>query len=281
MTDKVNKSNSKTKDIIDAATGLVKAVPVYDDLLQPSIKEVGKSLETIAKSINIALSPIKGLVWGYDQLEDFLSIKVAEKLKGIPPEKICTPKPNIAGPALEALKYTGHEEELREMYANLLATSLDKETTNKAHPSFVEIIKQLNPQEARLLKYLSGRCNYPEICEYQDIKEMKRSSLFVSPGLLSSFHHELVKIFFDLCNAVEITGDKLSCLDNLKRLQLISFSEINEFSVGEPHTRVCDCKVCHENNSDTPVNEIYHTESLDFTNFGQLFVEVCIMEKCN
>jgi hypothetical protein len=269
-------SPSKTKDIIDAATGLVKAVPVYDDLLQPSMKEVSKSLKTVAEAINVALSPVKGLIWGYEQLEKFLLTNVAEKLKHIPPERICSPKPNLAGPTLEALKYSGHDEYLREMFAKLLATALDSETTGKAHPAFVEIIKQLNSKEAKLITYLAGRLNFPEICEYKDIKDMKRSGLFVSPGLLTNSYINLREEFAELCDAVGITIGAFSVLDNLKRLQLIEFIEDNEFSVGKKS----DGGFLFSSSEDGEIrNEIYHTESLAFTSFGTQFVEVCIKEQ--
>ena len=128
---------SQVKDVIDAATGLLKAAPIYDDAIQPAAKEIGKSLETVAKAVNVALSPVSALVWGYDQIEEFVSTNVAEKLKKIPNERIITPDIMIAGPTLEALRYAGHKETLREMYANLLATSLDSEVATFAHPSFV------------------------------------------------------------------------------------------------------------------------------------------------
>jgi len=67
-----------------------------------------------------------------------------------PPDQIVVPKPNVAGPALEALRYTWHEETLSDLYANLLAaSSMDKSTADGAHPAFVEIIRQLTPDEAK------------------------------------------------------------------------------------------------------------------------------------
>ncbi|HIC8860100.1 TPA: DUF4393 domain-containing protein [Aeromonas hydrophila] len=143
---------NKIRDAADAIKGIVEAVPVYQDAVQPAAKEIGTALQTVAKTIHIVLAPVSALVWGYDKLTDFLSTRVADKLKDVPPEYIATPKPNVAGPALEALRYTGHEESLREMYANLLAASMDTRTAQGAHPAFVEIIKQLTPDEARLLK---------------------------------------------------------------------------------------------------------------------------------
>lgn len=146
--------DNKVKETIDAVKGLVEAVPIYQDLAQPAVKQVGKALETVAKTINIVLAPVGALVWGYEQCQGFIANKVAEKLKSVPPEDIVTPKPNVAGPAIEALRYTGHEESLSNMYANLLAASMTKQTVREAHPAFVEIIKQLTPDEAKLIPLL-------------------------------------------------------------------------------------------------------------------------------
>src|SRR5439155_26421315 len=118
----------------------------------PLAKKTGKALATVGKAINAALAPIAALVWGYDQIREFVQTRVAEKLKDIPEERIKTPRPNVVGPALEALKYTGHEDTLKEMYANLIANSLDSETARLAHPAFVDIIKSLSPDEARILR---------------------------------------------------------------------------------------------------------------------------------
>jgi hypothetical protein len=163
---------SKIRDTVDAVKGLAEAIPIYQDALQPAAKEIGIALQTVAKTIHIALAPVSVLVWGFDHIKDFISTKVAEKLRNVPPENIVTPKPNVAGPALESLKYTGHEETLREMYANLLAASMDTRTANGAHPAFVEIIRQLTPDEARILRlFAKGDGLFPLITVRKEKKQ--------------------------------------------------------------------------------------------------------------
>lgn len=154
---------SKIRDVIDAVTGVAKAVPVYQDVLQPAAQEFGKALQTVAKSVHVALAPVSALVWGYDQIKDFVSTKVAERLRNVSPENVVSPKPNVAGPALEALRYTGHESSLSDLYANLLAASMDKATASGAHPAFVEIIKQLTPDEAKLVSLFIHPMAFPII----------------------------------------------------------------------------------------------------------------------
>ncbi|WP_439865657.1 DUF4393 domain-containing protein [Pseudomonas syringae] len=154
-------STNVVKGTIEAATGLVKAVPIYEDAIQPVAKQVGKSLEIVGKAVNAALMPIQGLVWGAETIQAFLKDTLSQKLKDVPPEDIVPPRPNIAGPAIESLRYTGHEDSLKDMYANLLATAMNKNIVEKAHPAFVEIIKQLTPDEARLIAFLLGDGLFP------------------------------------------------------------------------------------------------------------------------
>lgn len=154
---------NKTRDVVEAVTTLVQTVPIYQDIAQPAAKEIGKALGTVAKTVNVALAPVAALVWGYDQFAAFISGKVTERLSTIPPEDIVTPKPNVAGPAMEALRYTGHEESLSDMYANLLASAMDRSTAEEAHPAFVEIIKQLTPTEAKILNLFISQRAHPII----------------------------------------------------------------------------------------------------------------------
>jgi hypothetical protein len=161
-------NNSTVKDVIDATTGLVKAIPIYEDLLQPTAKELGATLGTLARTINAALTPISLVIWSFDAIREFVLTRVTEKLRNVSETDIETPNPIVAGPVLEALKYAGHEETLREMYANLLANALDKNTKDDAHPSFVEIIRQLSPEEAKMLVFLSSLETFPKVCNHQE-----------------------------------------------------------------------------------------------------------------
>ncbi|MUG44937.1 DUF4393 domain-containing protein [Paenibacillus woosongensis] len=76
------------------------------------------------------------------------------KLSTIPPENLVESPLNIAGPALEAAKYYIEHESIREMFAKLIASSMDNRIQNRAHPSFIEIIKQLSPFDAENLQFL-------------------------------------------------------------------------------------------------------------------------------
>lgn len=77
-----------------------------------------------------------------------------QQVAAIPPENVQEPPLKILGPALEASKYYIEEEELRSMFAKILASSFDNRKNSIIHPSFVEIIKQLDITDALILQFL-------------------------------------------------------------------------------------------------------------------------------
>ncbi|MGY6037925.1 DUF4393 domain-containing protein [Aeromonas sp. AE23HZ002T15] len=265
---------NKIRDAADAIKGVVEAVPVYQDVVQPAAKEIGAALKTVAKTIHIALAPVSVLVWGYDQLKEFLSTRVAEKLKDVPPECIVTPKPNVAGPTLEALRYTGHEESLRDMYANLLAASMDSRTAQGAHPAFVEIIKQLTPDEARILKLFFPVRALPLI---------SAQKAYRAPTATKNGSIELLKDFSLLgweagCEHPEQTP---TYLNNLCRLGLAEIPVMYEYTTPgvydalENHELIQKLK--NDYSSDEQFTLHFFRGGLKVTALGRLFCETCVV----
>ncbi|OOF81824.1 DUF4393 domain-containing protein [Rodentibacter caecimuris] len=80
--------------------------------------------------------------------------EVKEEIEKIPEENIQEPKFSVVGPALEASKFYMEEDEIRGMFAKLIASSMDKTQSSNIHPSFVEMIKMLSPLDAKNLYYL-------------------------------------------------------------------------------------------------------------------------------
>jgi hypothetical protein len=126
----------------------------------PKVKEaagnLGHTAVTLTKTINNVLVPLAAINFAFDKARAYFSGKfqqeIAEKAESIPPEYIVEPKASIAGPTLQGLAFTHEEPDLKEMYLNLLATAMDGRSASTAHPAFVEIIKQLDSEDARLVR---------------------------------------------------------------------------------------------------------------------------------
>lgn len=145
--------DEKGLDIIASCAKEV-AKKAYDDGGKPIVKPTGELVGLVPRAIKAALSPIEKwiLVKEYNLAETKKLLEI--KLQNVDPELIESPEPHIAVPALQYLSYCMNNEELRNMYANLLASSMNASVKDGVHPSFVEIIKQLSPDEAKLLKAL-------------------------------------------------------------------------------------------------------------------------------
>jgi len=140
-----------TEKLVEEAAKL--APEVYKDLAQPTTKVVG---EIAGRSVKALLSPVRGLLWGWEKIEQLVVEGLEKRFEKIPEEKLKTPDPEIAVPLMQALSYTAQNETLREMYLNLLANSMDTSKEKDVHPSFVEIIKQMNSLDAKVFDKLTS-----------------------------------------------------------------------------------------------------------------------------
>ena len=86
-----------------------------------------------------------------DAAVEQLKNDILKEAASIPPENVQQPNLKILGPSLEASRYYIEEEELRKMFAKIIASSLDNRKNNTIHTSFVEIIKQLDTLDSRIL----------------------------------------------------------------------------------------------------------------------------------
>lgn len=147
----------------------------------PEVKEAGSNLGKTAviltKTINNALLPLAAVNFAFDKAREYFSGQfqsdMANKASIIPSENIIEPKASVAGPTLQGLAFTHEEPSLKDMYINLLATAMDNRVAEDAHPAFVEIIKQLNGSEAKLIKKIVTSSNPMAIAQ---IKSKKNDS---------------------------------------------------------------------------------------------------------
>lgn len=137
-----------------------------EDGLKSLSEPINNLLGPLSTSVGNTLNDVWELVFGgfgtyvekkratrYKALEDFKA-SLEEKVAQIPEENLCEPPLSIVGPALDASKYYYEEPELREMFANLISSTMDKERATAVHPTFVEIIKGLTPLDAKNLTYI-------------------------------------------------------------------------------------------------------------------------------
>ena len=133
--------------------------------LPPSVDNAVKNLtDEPTKSVGKTFSDVWYLVFGgISYAADKRRMKYAHKLEQyheelesaintIPEEKRIEPDIQVTAQALENSKYCVESDELRSMFVNLIAKSMNADYKATVHPSFAEIIKQMSPDDARVLR---------------------------------------------------------------------------------------------------------------------------------
>lgn len=127
---------------------------------------------------------------------------------------IIPPKPKIAVPVLQNASITD-EEDVRRIYAKLLASSMAESTAMDVHPAFVNIVNQLNNYDAKVLAQIAKINN--------TIPAATVHFTFGTKYLTDVLPHYFSPYLYD---QLDVWATSVS-LENLSRLKIISINEGN------------------------------------------------------
>ncbi len=247
------------------------AAEVYHDVAQPAAQPVGQLVGLVPRAVKAALFPLEKWILGreYNLLETQKLLE--QKLANISPELIQPPEPYIAVPALQNISYCMDNEALRDMYANLLANSMTEVVKDGVHPGFVDIIKQLCPDEAKILKYISTHITIPIITLRYESDN--------GGGI------DVIRNFSNIGEIVfcEKPLDVNKYFDNLIRLGLLENGGLTSFLVNKTfYEPLKNHRLIIQNSSDILVKNSGFDKAnikkgfIELTDYGKSFCEVCI-----
>jgi len=253
---------------------IVKQLPfkeIYEDGAKPLVQSSSTVANLVLRSINAALEPLHKWVLHREYNIEETKILLQQKLLNVPYELIVSPEPYVAIPALQSISYTIDSHELRDMYASLLAKSMNANQKKFVHPSFVEIIKQLSPNEAVFLNYLKGYRKALIDYEFQfdgfggcfGQNLIDLSGKFGQQDIMSYINNFIRLGLFE-----KILSDRNSCLVEFEIVEKIAFKE---------------CKLAMEEDYE---HEFFKSELskafnchyywLQLTKLGESFVEIVL-----
>lgn len=238
----------------------------YDDLLKPTFSACGSIISLPFKFIDAALSGVKEWIdkrnYNYEKTRKLLAIKMME----VDEVKIVQPDAYVAVPALQYLAYSYDSNELRDMYANLLASSMNSDLKYQVHPAFVEIIKQLCPDEAKLLNWLKDKDDQ----ELIDVHLVDRNK---------NEYTILLNNYSDISeNICDCPSSISAYIENLERLKIISIIS-DKIADDEGYDRLISRKIIQniKNTNETNEKEVrIIKKSFSITTFGKTFVKICL-----
>lgn len=254
------------ENALELAKEAVKVVAekAYDDLAHPALQTAGEIIKVPFDVVDAALTPVK--IWVEEKRYNYKRTVqlLCEKLQDVEPEKITEPENYVAIPALQQIAYCYDSEELRNMYANLLAASMNADTKWNVHPAYVDSIKQLTPDEAKLLRILQTRKLFPVIHVKQYMKNKKS-------------YNDIAQNVSTLEKHCDCPGRIYSYLNNLNRLGLINIDYSTyctyDGAYDELDNRFADLK----NEWESKGGELRILHGLiELTAFGRDFSKTCI-----
>ena len=254
-----------TKDkLIEQASGVLEKT--YEDVLHPSAKSIGNTLSLVPRTVGVWLGKWEKWVINGEESIKLTASAVQEKASKIPEEKLTEPESYVAIPAIQQLSYCYDSEELREMYANLLVSSMNTDTKYQVHPSFVDIIKQLTPDEAKLLKKLSKKKVYPLI----DVR------MSFHTGGYNEMVHNFTDEGEDVCDC---PSNIFAYLDNFERLKLIDIKNGKYLTNDEFYKPLENHPEIKKIMSESlPEGYKWQIEKgmFELTAFGREFIKICL-----
>lgn len=195
-----------------------------------------------------------------------------EILKDTKEEKIVPPSMRIIVPALQNISIT-EEKSIRKIYARLIAASMNSVVKAGVHPGFIEIIKQLSPDEAKVLEYIARSNKLPIVSvRYENEQgngfEVLRN--FSNIGELAKCEYPLkIDSYFD--NLVRLGLIEMAPLmASLTNKQLYEPLKKHPYVMGFTNVNM---------SQDVAYNNVKIVESyVDITRYGKEFCDICIFD---
>ena len=212
------------------------AKDVYADTVQPTAKNVGGFFGTLSGFFNhVVMYPLKKLNIRYEQKAIAFEKEMEHKYNSIPEKERVEPQLHIVGPTMESLKYNIMDDDLAELFSNLLVSDMDMRTQNLCTPAFVKVIEQLSPVDARVFKAVFNECAKAEtipICKV-DLCKIDDEKRKIRKEYLPLY---LVGIEVDRLNPNDVSKS----LQNLERLGLLTIDFLKWRSDDEVYNKLID-----------------------------------------
>lgn len=261
-------------ELLDIAKDVAK--DVYVDAVKPTAKNVGGFFGTLSGFFNnVVVYPLKKLNIEYEQKAIAFEKQMQEKYNNIPEENKIEPQLSIVGPAMESLKYNIMDEDLSEMFSNLLVSDLDSRTQNLCTPAFIRIVEQLSPMDAKVYKEI--------MCSFRGHDIGVASIIFKKKGTDKQYRSNMPKYFLTVEIGTVNNYDLVLALENLQRLGLveISFTEwlSNEeiYEIIKQKADVVNFKESLDNNGIEDYDlRIFQKGVLKISGFSNNFAKVCL-----
>lgn len=240
----------------------------YDDGLHPFTSESGKLLGRVPRLINAALAPLDKWILNREYSVAETKKLLEEKLQNVKPENIISPEPYVAVPTMQAISYSMNSNELRNMYANLLAKSMTTTSKDSVHPAFVETIKHLSPLDAKIFAQISST-------SYQGIIDLINQTDY-NPEIEMYNSYELIETNISglKIGSHILQSTSFNLLEGLNLIQVADSPLTDEYAYSRIHLSNEYKDLLKKYSGKQNISEL--RKSFLITDFGKLFFKICL-----
>ena len=208
--------------------------------------------------------PQKGNIYLKNNLERY-----RKKLENVPVDSIIPVDPQIGVPIVEKLKSTTNNE-ISELFTTLLANASNSEKVESVHPSFISIIEQLAPDEAKIIEFLKGK-DFVVYCNINGVVKEKGFRTLIKRATMIPFQ---VSLIFNDKEHVN------TYIDNLIRLGVLEDRE-GSYKIDNPEYDIILKSYGYDNLKNQYVPNQYASMEVDnsfleVTSFGKMLISACI-----
>lgn len=271
----INSPNSAISFLI--AYGLKKA---YDDFASPTIKKAGLLGAKIFGALTVAVEN-----WAEAKLQKGQKLQddIMEILKDTDQSNITTnPLGYVIVPAINQYYYSMDSEEIRHLYAQLIAKALLVNYQKQIHPTFVHIIENLHPFEALIMRDLFYR--KPGGLSVINTMWKNEKGRISSLQYVYQFHKDIAieHSGITMIKFQNLTEGQPEHLSNLNRLGLADVNFMQWYVDEKPYKSLESLdkvKVDRENCVSSHMEFEIEKGIIRLTPLGEFFCKICVAEK--
>lgn len=234
----------------------------------------------ISKVIGGASTQVGGILEDWTRYYRYKNLFViADKVEALHKQRKIEGKsiPIPARSAIPLLESASLEDDeiLQDVWARLIANSTDPDFKQSLHPGYIEIIKQMSPDEVIILSAFLKIESYPTLF-INHISQESRGFFWISTNQQASYKG-IYAMYLEYCEGLtlKLPANARVYLDNLQRLRLVELG--HDFSDGRKRGILGDFLDEPDSDSSQKKNTIpARDEYLRMTAFGESFVTACI-----
>ncbi|MGE7946493.1 DUF4393 domain-containing protein [Lysinibacillus sp. NPDC093688] len=246
-------------------------------VVEPPAQQLGQSL---ADLFYIAFAPLTKKRAQIEQNIETFKNEIGAEISKIDPEKIVEPKLYVAGRILDSAKYYVEEEKLRNMFAKLIAASVNEDFKDSTLPAFVQVITDLSSLDAQNIVYLKS--------VHSPTTHTVAGKIRLDEVTETGFGSTIVENFIPFPD-INTKNHRFyaASVDNLVRLGIIQIHHGFKFEDMEVHDELKKhalfLGLCEELKEIQEIHHLHLDKKIDiehgmwtFTEFGKFFIDVCI-----